>query len=185
MGASFWSYPYGFTMVFNARLVLSIPHTDRPVWSHDRWIFILALALGEVVLLPETLASYRRHGANASQLRPPPPLAPATILGGWREGYDEETKVVARIASYLALHARDATVPGSGALAAAAQAYARLARHLADRSRFATTDLGRLDRARQWLRLCASGAYASHRKGGLGWRAALKDASCVLIPSIT
>ena len=62
----FW-VGHGFSMTFRRELVKSIPWRDRPKeyngrsLTHDRWICVLANALGDVLLLPDTVALYRRH----------------------------------------------------------------------------------------------------------------------------
>lgn len=62
----------GFTITFNAELLAEIDSSLRPgdyyapgqKWqSHDKWIAMLANALGEVAYISESLAQYRRHAA--------------------------------------------------------------------------------------------------------------------------
>lgn len=82
-----WPLRYGFSMSFRRHL-LDYAH----LWSgsvshfiaaqqmgHDRWIVLVAAALGKVVVLPDRLVRYRQHQANvygaprrgASKFRPP------------------------------------------------------------------------------------------------------------------
>jgi glycosyltransferase involved in cell wall biosynthesis len=177
MGTPFWSYPYGFTMAFDARLVRDFAYEERPVWSHDRWIFILATALGTTILLPDALASYRRHQANASQLHPQQRLSAEAIRNAAATGYAEELKVVTAVAEFFARRGSE----GAAALADAAAAYHRLARHLSLRAELGRPGLGPTERARLVGRLLSAGAYRRHALGGLGWRAGLKDASRIVI----
>jgi glycosyltransferase involved in cell wall biosynthesis len=60
----------GFTITFKAELLAEIDSSLRPgdyfapgqKWqSHDKWIAMLANALGEVAYISESLAQYRRH----------------------------------------------------------------------------------------------------------------------------
>lgn len=62
----------GFTITFKAELLSEIDSSLRPgdyfapeqKWqSHDKWIAMLANALGEVAYISESLALYRRHAA--------------------------------------------------------------------------------------------------------------------------
>jgi glycosyltransferase involved in cell wall biosynthesis len=64
----------GFTMMFRADLVSSIPYEARGPdpnipnvgLGHDVWISRLARILGDVVILPDDLALYRRHALTTS-----------------------------------------------------------------------------------------------------------------------
>jgi len=175
MGRSFWSYPYGFTMTFSARLVRDYPFPDRPVWSHDRWICILASVLGETVLLPEPLASYRRHGSNASVLHPPSVISADLIRSVANIGYAKELKLVTDLAGYFAAMANVAPAHDATRLADAAKSFQVLSGHLALRESLGEKGIGRLLRAYRLAALAARGAYRSHRHGGLGLQAGAKD----------
>lgn len=65
----------GFTMTFKAELLSGIDSSLRPrdyfaptdKWqSHDKWIAMLANALGDVAYISESLALYRRHSSALS-----------------------------------------------------------------------------------------------------------------------
>jgi glycosyltransferase involved in cell wall biosynthesis len=42
-----------------------------PGWVHDEWLAVIAAAVGELRLLPETLIDYRQHGGNQIGARRP------------------------------------------------------------------------------------------------------------------
>jgi glycosyltransferase involved in cell wall biosynthesis len=61
----------GFACIFSKKLIEEFDWTKRPrnhytghhSQSHDKWICMLANALGDVLYLPDSLAMYRRHEA--------------------------------------------------------------------------------------------------------------------------
>ena len=69
-----WGFFYGFTCVFEARILDALPADGRPIdpldparrLAHDRWVALLAALCGDIWFLEEDLADYRQHGANAS-----------------------------------------------------------------------------------------------------------------------
>jgi glycosyltransferase involved in cell wall biosynthesis len=79
MAAGPWQFAPGFTEVFRRRLLQlsdlwpkSLYQLDgsRPL-PHDRWIFFLAAVFGKIGYLHQPLASYVRHGGNASDWQAP------------------------------------------------------------------------------------------------------------------
>ncbi len=64
----------GCCMAFKRELVPKILPIPDDIEMHDQWIGILAEVLGyDVVLLPEVLLNYRRHGDNTSKMSHYPP----------------------------------------------------------------------------------------------------------------
>lgn len=67
-----WHVFFGFSMVFDRRLLDLVPSASRgidyimgkPGLSHDRWILFLANLVGSVVELDRPLVDYRQHGGN-------------------------------------------------------------------------------------------------------------------------
>ena len=84
----------GFTMMFRADLLSEFPCEERgpdprvPTsrLAHDVWICRIARIVGDVVILPECLALYRRHG-----------LTTTTFLSGGNEAVRESRKFVRRV----------------------------------------------------------------------------------------
>lgn len=66
----FWVRP-GFSLTIRGSLVRALPWHERPLnylpcqlpQSHDKWVCMLANALGNVAYLPESAAFFRRHDA--------------------------------------------------------------------------------------------------------------------------
>ncbi|HJS91193.1 MAG TPA: glycosyltransferase [Steroidobacteraceae bacterium] len=114
----------GFTMMFRADLVSSIPYEGRgpdpniPHVSlgHDVWISRLARILGDVVILPDDLALYRRHALTTS-----------AFLSGGNERVKNSRKLYPRIRQVAELGAN--SYKGHGhATRYQAEAFGRLAR---------------------------------------------------------
>jgi glycosyltransferase involved in cell wall biosynthesis len=181
LALGFWSYPYGFTMTFSARLLRAVPANGRPIESHDRWVSVLAGILGETAFLPEALALYRRHGENYSQLHPL--HGPAHDLRGAAEGgeIDRAAALVDQLWRFLDLSAGSAGTGDVEQLREASELYRRMASALALRADLCRRGERRSWRARRFAELLARGGYAAHRRGGLGWRAAVKDALRMVI----
>jgi hypothetical protein len=181
LSRSFWEYPYGFTMTFHSRLLGVVPVTDRPVESHDRWIALLAGLLGETVYLPQSLALYRRHSHNVSQLHPQASPLQTLQQGGSFTEFSDAAQLMDALAKHI-----DASVACAGAedavrLAEAALAFRRQSVALERRAELSRADVALPHRIGCYTRLLAAGGYGSNRCGGLGWRAALKDAVRLVI----
>ena len=67
-----WGVFFGFSMVARRNLLDIIPASERGpdshnvqgLAAHDRWVYVLGIACGQTVLLPDLLVSYRQHGSN-------------------------------------------------------------------------------------------------------------------------
>lgn len=58
-------YAAGCSMILNNTLAMaSIVEDTRDIIMHDWWVMLVAVAVGKVVCLNETLALYRQHGTN-------------------------------------------------------------------------------------------------------------------------
>lgn len=72
LGISPWQFPLGFTMTFRRDLLafselrnLSLDYFNGvEKLAHDQWIFLLAVAFGQVIRMPDILARYRQHDTN-------------------------------------------------------------------------------------------------------------------------
>ena len=87
-----WWIAYGFTIFFRRWLVTRIPQTNRGLdphalgspMSHDQWVTRLAGVLGEILVLPDVLAWYRRHPAATSGVMPSERKHDVLLLGQFR-----------------------------------------------------------------------------------------------------
>lgn len=68
-----WGNYYGFTILVRTELLRRMDPAlrgedsfgSRDSLSHDRWAYTLAWSLGRMVVIPDVLAMYRQHGAQA------------------------------------------------------------------------------------------------------------------------
>jgi len=60
------NHAYGCTMILNRALVQQIGHIPVTAENHDYWVALVACTLGNAVLNPEILISYRQHANNVS-----------------------------------------------------------------------------------------------------------------------
>lgn len=75
---AFWVWP-GFLQTFKRALVDEIDTVNRPaghkpgflVQPHDRWLCMIANALGGICVLPGATVRYRRHAATVTGTHPP------------------------------------------------------------------------------------------------------------------
>ena len=176
LARGFWGYPYGFCMIFRSHLLRAAAAEGRPIESHDRWIAVMAGVLGETAYLPQPLALYRRHGENYSQLHPPHGPAYDLRRAAEHGEFDHAARLVDRLWRYLEESAQCSQEGEADLLREASQVYRRMAGALALRADLCRRGESMLHRARKFAELLAHGGYARHRSGGLGWRAALKDA---------
>ncbi|MFT3913271.1 MAG: glycosyltransferase [Anaeromyxobacteraceae bacterium] len=170
-----WLPPLGFTATFDGRLVREMPVRDRPIETHDRWVFVLASTLGVVAYVPDVLALYRRHDANTSQFTERPPLNEELTDSRFEDQFRHQAETITRIADYLERNSSSASICEPRDVREAAEMYRRQAKWLYGRALLCSrTSPGSL-RAGRVAAMILGGAYTSHRRGGLGWRAGLKD----------
>lgn len=112
----------GFTMVFRSDLFFDIssdgrgpdPGVPGSKLAHDVWICRLARILGDVAILPDCLALYRRHSATTT-----------TFLAGGNESV-RESKRLRRQIQAIAVSGADTYRAHSEAASRQAQAFQRL-----------------------------------------------------------
>lgn len=180
-GQRIWHPPLGFTICFDAHLVRDFPYQDRPIVTHDRWIYVLATSIGKVAYLPQPLALYRRHDANVSQFTPPVPLIHGLKDPGNAAEFVEQAEVVEQVARFLDRCPQAGPAASAGPVALASKVYHRQAGMFSARAQLCRPGVRRRERLSCFVRMVWSGAYRVHSRGGLGWRAGLKDAARVFL----
>lgn len=169
-----WGNFYGFTMLFDRSLLDRIPRAARGLdphareveLSHDRWIYFLAATFGRTVVVPECLADYRQHDAQAyggEKSRTIRERIATKLLAG-----QSQARYLAGVAAHRAALLESPTGFGDHETwAAGAARWRTIESHLLSRARL-------YDRMSQTARLkllatiVRSGAYRPFRKGGLG-----------------
>ena len=180
-----WGVFYGFSMTFR-RAVLDIidpclrgDHTFdfEGQLSHDLWVYFICTSLGRVLVDPQDLAKYRRHGSNQT------PNITGSILRmvSARFGVQAHPKlrrdgIAEHRAQLLRQLSRNQTQDRLRVHAEkAAEYWSRIARFEALRIQAYSQD--RLTRrALTCTRLLLGNGYRSPTSGGLGWRLFVKDA---------
>jgi len=175
-----WHPPLGFTIGFDARLVRDFPVHSRPITPHDRWTFVLATSVGDVLFLPQPLALYRRHASNLTQFTPTVPLVRSLRQPGNAGAFLEEGEVIRQVSEYFD-RCQQAAGPWRGAVEQARYLYSRQAAMLLTRAQLCRSGSGLLRRASTYVRMLLIGAYGRNSRGGLGWRAGVKDLVRVLL----
>ncbi len=182
-----WHVYPGFAMVFRSHLMALADYKLRPqpvipgepgFMPHDRWVYLLAGVSGKIVLLPETLAIYRRHESNAT-LMPRQGLAKLAGAVSYSEAKLELFYQIANQFSHLleqALPRLDGVVKPR--IERGARFYRAMADHLAQRIAFYRAG-SRLQKAAKLTRLIKQGAYRNRQRGGFGARSLVKD--CVVL----
>jgi hypothetical protein len=175
-----WEVFFGFSMVFNRRLLDIVSPDVRGIdyitgnrkLAHDRWILFIANLTGCTIEIAEPLADYRQHGSNlfgsaASGLRKAR-IRVATESGLYLQSAQEQRTFVDVVAaSQLVTETRfDRDRAAAFWDAAVAQQQARNALYSAG-SLWAEW--------RHWLRNICSGVYHSLPDRRLRIKAALKD----------
>jgi glycosyltransferase involved in cell wall biosynthesis len=191
-----WSHG-GCAMVFRAELVRDFDWRKRPLdrfdWSsvgrpqqrqlpHDRWVCLLANALGSSLLLAESLGAFRRHGSATTGTHVVPlsdRLRSAAATGA--EAY--RTGEQAALDAAAALRGLAEAGTGREELLRAAVAFDRLAAVQAGRARlYEDRGLGR--RLAELAALVRGKAYFGDSFVSSGVRSLLKDSVAVLAPSL-
>jgi hypothetical protein len=162
----------------------------RPV-SHDRFVFTLANAYGDVAYVPDGLALYRRHqGAVTGSTRGDPTWRQTTLKNRADMIFSADSASFRHLATYCAGIARffegvrDESFDraGDGDFAhrteAAAEYYGQLSLVFSSRAELHDAHLPRSVRFRAFWPVFHDGAYWSIKQGrGLGMRALLRDVS--------
>jgi glycosyltransferase involved in cell wall biosynthesis len=184
MSRNFWLHPYGFTMAFNGRLVRDFPIDTRPVRSFDRWIFVVATALGQTALLPGSLALYRRHSTNFSSLISPPPWSSGLLDPKTHQRFAEVAELYRALSVYFGRCARSASAEDAEALRNSATSYQTMAERFKRRLQLYSPSASLPGRTRTYVAMLSRGAYAPYDAGGLGWRAGLRDLAYVALNTV-
>jgi hypothetical protein len=190
----------GCVIVFRADLVREIDWRDRPfnenAWRnlgcpkqsmdpHDRWVCLLANALGATLLLDEKLGLFRRHEAAGTgrhvNLGVRESIAEAAGTGA--DSYRRDEKAALDAAECLRRHSKSVAEPNKSRLEEAARAYERLAAVLAGRARLYDRD-GRIGRLSELAALVRGRAYFGDSLVSSGLRSLLKDSVAALAPSL-
>lgn len=172
----------GFTQVFRAQLLHLGGWKDRPVdlhgdqpIIHDRWIPLLASALGRIVRLAEPLVLYRQHGSNTCSAFVTRGTAEKARLirsaGG--DVYRRKADRLNEWAEALNRISGTSPAPRSQQFREAAQRYRNTADHYEDRGRL--YDAGMPRSIGCLVALASHGGYGPRSAGGLGRQALLKD----------
>jgi glycosyltransferase involved in cell wall biosynthesis len=182
-------WPLGHTIVFRRsvvwrcggrRRVCSRQMAGGYEIAHDHWIPLCSLILGDIVLLPDVLARWRRHGGNSSRVRDTR-LAGATAKALSTDS--EDYRHMAEDYHDWAVHFRGLAVgPDREAFAAAAERCEHLANIFVWRSRLYCQDSGFLSRMSSIVNMLRGHAYASRWHGGLGSRGMAKDLLTLVFP---
>lgn len=175
----------GFAMVFRANMPLLFSST-RP-WGaqdwiapmiHDQWVVFLALVFGKIAYIREPLVLYRRHGNTATN--PIQSSLATSLLGSLpttAAAYNALAQLNAHWADYLDqasinLNDERRLMAKNGVIY-----YSGIEKTLFARANVYQPNKNILQRMVSFLRLLALGGYSSQKRGGLGLRALLKDAS--------
>jgi hypothetical protein len=190
----------GCVIVFRAELVREIDWRDRPfnenAWRnlgcpkqrmdpHDRWVCLLANALGATLLLDEKLGLFRRHEAAGTgrHVNPGVRESIAEAAGTGADSYRRDEKAALDADECLRRHAANAAEPTKSRLEEAARAFERLAAVQGGRARLYERG-GRIGRLGELAALVRGRAYFGDSFVGLGARSLLKDSVAALAPSL-
>ena len=176
----------GFTITFRAALLAEIDSSLRPgdyyapgqKWqSHDKWIAMLANALGEVAYISESLAQYRRHTSAVTDSHKNPSalgrVRKATLVGtGFYQFQADSAKDCA--ISFRKIASSMTDLEKRQNLLSAAQQYDKLSEICEIRSRLYGQD-AKFSRLRLIVSLVAKSGYWGSRFYSLGVLSFFKD----------
>lgn len=172
--------------MFRSTFIRTIDPEERPLASgqvrigHDHWVTLVCGALGEVKVIPEALALWRRHGSNASEAvtdgsaqRVRQALALRTEEGS----YQEIAGMMRERAGYLASLRPAAQSLGDTASAGLERAVDSHRRHAQamDRRAVVYGESRRRYRAMLMGRHVLQRDYAVRSRGGLGLASLARD----------
>ena len=147
-----------------------------PVMTHDKWTNFQANALGGTYLSTEVLASYRRHGSNASMMESDSSL-PSRLKRSLGVGSDYY-RFCADVAREYAEFQRDRSQRSAhrDLFIDSASRYGKMAEILERRVAIHDAERKLPERLSQWFRLAvADGGYFGDRFTAMGRGALLKD----------
>ena len=165
-----WRCAYGFTQTFRRELTNELPTQSRAFEPHDQWTFLLACAIGQVLLLPDVLALYRRHENNVSVLPHETEVLNRLPTRGIHDHFGSAAVAMKRMEVYLTREAPQRSK--------AVALYRSL--HRALRARAAINDPASdwITRTLTWSSGLIGGSYIG--RGRLGFRALMADAARVV-----
>lgn len=171
-------YCTGFTQVFRADLVRSVPSSKRVSFpwhrhrdAHDVWIALLANCTGSILRSDRELASYRRHGSTVTDQGDRRGRLPLERTGA---GYQERAVYLREVAATLRHCVPETRADLASLLENAADLIEHHAELLQLRSR-AYSEAKLADRVGNILRLVAAGAYVGRSPWRFGTARLLKD----------
>lgn len=184
----FWSW-LGCLQTFRASMIKEVSTSGLPrnyypgheSISHDKLTCLLANALGDIVVLREPAALYRRHpsaltGDYAIQtLRQR--LDKALPVGS--NHYAFLAEVATETAEYLRRVAKNTEPAKASNLVASARSFDKLSRfHTARADLYSSTRV--TERLAKFAHIARAGGYVGPPMVALGWKSAAKDLLCVL-----
>lgn len=180
-----WEVFFGFTMVFDRRLIDIVPPSIRGVdyitgrsgLAHDRWILFLANLVGSVIELDEPLVNYRQHGGNlfgsAKSGRRKRREHVMTESNRYLQSAQEQRAIVDLVAASPTIHSTQFNHACANRYWDAATDQQRA------RNRLYTAG-STIAETRQWLKNVARGVYRTLPQRQYRAKAALKDLSYII-----
>ena len=176
----------GFSMACRADLIRRFdpglrPRRSEADWTppgHDQWLGMLANIVGNIAVITEPLAIWRRHGDSLT--RPP---SPQTILDETRVSFRANqpdayllraTMAQEAAASFHALAKSCTDIAITKRLSEGAHLFTRLSNNLRSRGHLYSSTQVSL-RLNHYARLLATNAYFGPPVAALGWRSCAKD----------
>ena len=190
----FWGVP-GFTCIFRRELITCFDWKVRPksydgnypLQPHDKWICILANALGSVYHIAKPLVLYRRHDAAVTGSYARKSLTERITLSKHvgAKRYDFMADVARESAAVLSALAESAAHPmWSDNLTLSAMSFQKLASHCTMRAEIYRQKASK-DRLVRFMRLVASQGYFGNAFYSFGMLSLFKDLVCCFAKKTT
>jgi glycosyltransferase involved in cell wall biosynthesis len=184
----FWVWP-GFLQTFRTDLIkktatLTRPRSyypGHPYMTHDKLICLIANALGDIIVLDEPAALYRRHPDALTGDYPALGLKSRIekALPVGTDHYAFLADVAEETADYLKQIASGSDVDIVNKFSRSAVMFAQLSTIFAARAKL-YSGISTQDRLSQFLRIAREGGYIGPAMVSLGWKSGAKDLLCVL-----
>lgn len=164
-----WQFALGFTQVFRRSLTTfdrwwagsQDQNVEGEPLAHDQWYFFLASVLGDISFVPDKLAQYQQHGANAYGWLSFAPSLPSRVLKeilGAGRSMDRRAEAAKRRSAILRAAAVMLEGTSKERSIFGAEAYGGLAERYLLRSSLYAGETIR-ERVGVWRKLLQSGAY--------------------------
>jgi len=170
----FWVWP-GFCLTVRAELIQHVPFTRRPGFgmnglgiAHDRWICILANALGSSLTLPGASALYRRHPESVGVSNDGEALSDERVSPPAGDRAEAFANVMRELSNEVKVES------WRGFFLEAAEAYGALSGIEHARARMQASP--RMERARLFFSVAAAGGYIGRPFVSAGARQLVIDA---------